>query len=564
MDRGSRRDFLKLGAASLPALALPARALPPDPRSHPLLPAADDRTPATLQRFIDPLPILQAIAPASVDKDGMHFRIRMQEFSRRFHSQLPPARVWGYESQYPGPTIEAMCDTPVHILWENQLPSRHLFPVDTHLHGAMPPAPAVRTVPHLHGSRTPPISDGLPENWFPPGHSVLYHYPNHQLPATLWYHDHGGGITRLNVYAGLSGFYLLRDPREKSMDLPAGDYEIPMVLQDRTLDDHGQLVYAPTSDTGQTVPPGTWGPEFFGELPVINGAVYPYLAVEPRRYRVRMVNAANTRFFRLFLNLAMRPTDIPSLVNFHQIGSDGGLLPQPVELSRLLLAPAERADLILDFTGLEGRVVTLSNDAPTPYPGWDSLRAIHAPLSELMQFRVTRPLAPGPRSTSLPPPVPFPKLDEAAAVTTRDLYLGQKSEKQGAAMAMYINGKPYTDPVTEIVKLGSVEKWRFINTTDDAHPMHLHLVQFRILHRQSYDPSLLQKGIVRLIGLSRPPAPNEAGWKDTAIVNPQEVLTILVKFDGYTGRYLYHCHVLEHADNDMMRPFEVVPADERS
>jgi spore coat protein A len=126
---------------------------------------------------------------------------------------------------------------------------------------------------------------------------------------------------------------------------------------------------------------------------------------------------------------------------------------------------------------------------------------------------------------------------------------------------MYINDTPYMAPVTEIVKLGSVEKWRFINTTDDSHPMHLHLVQFRILHRQSYDPSLLQKGIVRLIGLSRPPAQNEAGWKDTAIVDPHEVLTILVKFDGYTGRYLYHCHVLEHADNNMMRPFEVVAAD---
>jgi spore coat protein A len=560
MDRGSRRDFLKLGAASLPALALPSplHALQASAKA---VSSSSYRTPATLQRFVDPLPILQPIAPEAVDKDGMHFRIRMQEFSQAFHSQLPPARVWGYESRYPGPTIEARCDTPVHIRWENQLPTQHLFAVDTHLHAAMPPAPAVRTVPHVHGSRTPPMSDGLPENWFPTGHSVDYHYPNHQLPATLWYHDHGGGITRLNVYAGLTGFYLLRNQQEMEMDLPSGEYEIPMVLQDRTLDDRGQLVYAPSDDTGRTMPPGVWGPEFFGALPVVNGAVYPHLEVEPRPYRVRLVNAANTRFFRLYLNLAMRPTDIPSLVKFHQIGSDGGLLPAPVELSRLLLAPAERADLILDFSRLEGRVITVSNDAPTPYPGWDSLGAMHAPLSEIMQIRVTRPLSPVGRKTSLPAPIPFPKLDEADAVVTRDLYLAPKLDKQGATMAMYINETPYMAPVTEIVKLGSVEKWRFINTTDDSHPMHLHLVQFRILHRQSYDPSLLQKGIVRLIGLSRPPAANEAGWKDTAIVDPHEVLTILVKFDGYLGRYLYHCHVLEHADNNMMRPFEVVAAD---
>ena len=170
----------------------------------------------------------------------------------------------------------------------------------------MPPAPEVRTVPPLHGSRTPPESDGLPEKWFTPGSSALYYYPNCQAPATLWYHDHAVGVTRLNVYAGLSGFYLLSGEQERSMNLPSGDYEIPLLMQDRTLDEQGQLVYCASNEAGLTLPAGTWGPEFFGDLPVVNGSIYPYLEVEPRRYRLRLLNGANSRFFNLFFNLAKR------------------------------------------------------------------------------------------------------------------------------------------------------------------------------------------------------------------------------------------------------------------
>ena len=167
------------------------------------------------------------------------------------------------------------------------------------------------------------------------------------------------------------------------MNLPSGDYEIPLLLQDRTLDEQGQLVYAPTNEDGQKLPPGVWGPEFFGDLPVVNGAIYPYLEVEPRRYRLRVLNGANSRFFNLFFNLAKQPTDIPSLVTFHQIGTDGGFLPNPVALNKVLLGPAERADLIVDFSGLEGRIVTLSNNAPAPFPGWDmrSIRSMKGCMS---------------------------------------------------------------------------------------------------------------------------------------------------------------------------------------
>jgi spore coat protein A len=356
----------------------------------------------------------------------------------------------------------------------------------------------------------------------------------------------------------LSGFFLLRDKEEQGRELPAGDYEIPLLLQDRTLDEKGQLVYSPTFDDGSKPAPGLWAPQMFGELPVVNGAIYPYLEVEPRAYRLRVLNGANSRFFNLYMNLAKRPTDIPSLVPFHQIGTDGGFLPKPATVNRLLLAPAERTDLIVDFSGLAGRTVTLSNNAFAPYPGWGMLSPLYNPLDELMQFRVSRPIRGNPKSFDMAPAASFTKLEETATIVTRDFVLSELFSDQGQSRGVRINGKGYDDALSETVKLGSTEKWRFINTTEDSHPMHLHLVQFQIVQRQGYDTAAFHQGTLKFVGTPRPPAANEAGWKDTAIVNPGEVLTIIVRFEGYTGRYVFHCHMLEHEDNDMMRPYEVV------
>lgn len=559
MGSGDRRAFLKLCIASAPALAF-SRAAGAFPSLSAVAESRPYRTPGTIDRFVDPLPLMRRLEPQGRHGGTLRCQMHMQEFRRPLHSQLPPATLWGYEGEYPGPIVEARQGQPIEMEWRNDLPPQHLFPIDPHIHGAMPPSPAVRTVPHLHGARTASASDGLPEKWFTPGHSVLYHYPNQQQAATLWYHDHALGITRLNVYAGLSGLYLLRDQQELSMNLPAGDYEIPLVLQDRTLDDQGQLVYAPTKEDGTKAPPGVWAPEFFGDLPVVNGAIYPFVEVEPRPYRLRVLNSANARFFRIYFNLARRVTDIPSLVAFHQIGSDGGFLAAPAPMNKLVLAPAERADLIVDFSGHEGRTITLANDAPSPYPGWATLAMEHAPLNELMQFRVTRPLAPNGRAFSLPAPVPLTRFDPAQAVAARDFVLSERVDAAGNTLGVLINSHGYDDPVTETPALGSLEKWRFINTTDDAHPMHLHLVQFQILERQGYDMAAYTQGRLQLLGSPRPPAPNEAGWKDTAVVNPRDVLTLLVRFEGYTGRYVFHCHMLEHEDNDMMRPYEVVAA----
>jgi spore coat protein A len=454
--------------------------------------------------------------------------------------------------------MEAFRGRPVEVLWENRLPLRHLFEVDPHIHGALPPAPAVRTVPHLHGSRTSSKSDGLPEAWFTPGSSVRYRYPNEQQAATLWYHDHALGITRLNVYAGLSGFYLLRDHEELAMDLPSGRYEIPLVVQDRTLDDRGQVRYVATQENGGKVASGAWGPQFFGELPVVNGAVYPFLDVEPRRYRLRILNAANSRFFALYFKLAHSPADIPNLVIPYQIGTDGGFLGQPIALRKLLLAPAERADLIVDFSGYAGKTVVLMNDAAAPYPGGDDSSGMYPPLFELMQIRVGLPVADRDNATPMPSLKPLPPLDPSQPQVTRDFVLTETFDANGNSLGMHIDNKGYSDPVTEFPKLGSVETWRFINMTEDAHPMHLHLVQFRIVQRQFFNYDLFPTGKLELVGNPRRPQPNESGWKDTAIAYPRDVLSVQVRFEGYTGKYVYHCHVAEHEDNDMMRPFEVV------
>lgn len=449
-----RRDFLKLCAASVPALVFGSSVEADEPTA---VSQPSYRLPAAVDRYIDPLPVPQRLMAQHTRKDKVEYRVRMLEFKRQMHSQLPPTRLWGFEGHYPGPTIEAFRGTETVIDWENHLPMQHIFAIDPHLHGAMPPAPAVRTVPHLHGSRTGSISDGLPEKWFTPGLSARYHYPNNQQAATLWYHDHAVGITRLNVYAGLSGFYFLRDEQERSMNLPSGDFEIPLLLQDRTLDDQGQLVYSPTHDDGVALPPGVWGPEFFGKLAVVNGAISPYLEVEPRLYRLRILNGSNSRFLHISFNLAKHPTDIPALITFHQIGSDGGFLPAPAAVNQVMLGPAERADVLLDFSGHEGKTVTLSNNAAAPFPGWADMNpTMHEALYEFMQFRVTLGLSSKGKTFSMPAPVPFTRLDESAAVITRDFILSEEQDDQGHSLGVRINGKKYDDPVTEFPKLGSM------------------------------------------------------------------------------------------------------------
>lgn len=513
--------------------------------------------PDTVPKFVDPVPILETLQPVGHQKGVPLFQITMRQVEQQLHRDFPPTAVWGYEGQYPGPTLEARVRKPILVRYLSELPSTHLLPVDTSVHGADPHLPRVRTVVHLHDGHVPADDDGHPEAWFTPGLTTngprfttnLFRYPNRQRPTTLWYHDHTIGITRLNIYAGLTGFYLLRDENEARLELPSGPFELPLMLQDRSFDKNGSLRY-----------PATIRPEFFGNTNLVNGKVWPFLEVEPRRYRFRLLNAANARFYNLMLEPA---------IGMIQIGGDGGYLKRPVSVNEILLAPAERADVIIDFTGLEGATVTMTNDAPTPYPAGT---APNRHTRAVMQFRVTLPLSDRDRSRvprSLPAG-PFPRLRDVVRV--RDLILDQQKDHMGRQMSMLgirdIHGRPlplrWGDATTEKPCRGTVEIWRLINITVDTHPIHLHLVRFLVLDRQPFDVDRLRSaGELVFTGPPVPAAENERGMKDTVRANPGEVTRFVVRFGRYTGEFVWHCHILEHEDLEMMRRLEVIAEDER-
>jgi spore coat protein A, manganese oxidase len=491
--------------------------------------------PETLEKFVDPLPIPAVVAPAGTRPDpeqagrrAKFYRLAMRQVQVKAHRDMPATGMWGFGNSVPGPTIETRSGEPLLVEWANELPRVHFLPVDHMVHGAEKEKPEVRAVTHLHGGKAPAKSDGYPEDWYAPGKSATYYYPNAQDAAMLWYHDHAMGITRLNMYAGLFGNFAVRDSFEDGLHLPRGKYEIPLTLFDRYFDAQGQLYYPVSPD-----PESPWVSEVFGDATLVNGKLFPYAEVEPRKYRLRLLNASNARFFNLLFTNGME---------FHQIGTDLGFLPAPVALKNLQIAPAERADLIVDFAGHAGENIVLN----------DTVRAV-------MQFRVAKRAAEG-ESGVLPKELrPVPRLAEADAVATRLLTLGEADDKMGNAMTMLLNNQHWMDPVTEKPKLNSTEIWSFANFTDDSHPIHLHMVRFQILDRCGFEAEDYYKyGKVRYIGKATPPAANEAGWKDTAQSHPGAVTRIIVKFEGFTGRYVWHCHILEHEDNEMMRPYEVV------
>ncbi|WP_231737845.1 multicopper oxidase family protein [Terracidiphilus gabretensis] len=415
----------------------------------------------------------------------------------------------------------------VLVDWINDLPPRHFLPLDPPMPG-MTSDPPTRVVTHLHGARVPSVSDGYPEDWFSPGKNKLCYYPNHQDATALWMHDHAMGVSRFNVFAGLMGWYLIRDEVERSLNLPSGKYELPLMIYDRSFDQQGQLYYPNPPDEG------AWSQEFLGDAMVVNGKVRPYQNVEPRRYRLRIVNTANSRFFSLSLSTGQ---------SFHVIGSDQGLLAAPVEMARIVLAPAERTDLIVDFSGLRGQNVVLKSDD-----------------LELMQFRVGK--APTDDTSQLPKSLrTIERLTDQQAERTRMMTLNEFDDDSGMAMTMLLNRKHWADPVTEQVKLNSIEIWSLANLTQDTHPIHLHMVRFQVLDRRTFsvDDYLASNTLpLDYTDAARQPGAHEMGWKDVVQCPPESVTRIIIPFQGYAGRYLWHCHLLEHEANDMMRPYEVI------
>jgi spore coat protein A, manganese oxidase len=519
--RFTRRDFLKSSSLMLAGGSIGLTTSPT---------ALD---PSTLKPFVDPLPTPRIAKPmgarANPHRPGEqipYYRVAIREVHQKVHRDLPATRMWSFEDSFPGPTLETESGQAILVEWVNALPNRHFLPIDHTLHGADASLPEVRSVVHLHGGRTPADSDGYPEDWVVPGKSQTCFYPCKQDAALLFYHDHTMGINRLNIYAGVQGLFIVRNAAEAVLDLPSGKYEIPMLVCDRLFTTDGQLVYPVSEHPGKP-----WVPEVFGDAILVNGKLLPYLEVEPRKYRLRIMNGSNGRFYRFSL-------ENKSL--FHVIGDDQGLLSAPVAVHRIPLAPAERTDIVVDFASMSGTSVKLISDS-----------------FDILEFRVGAKAAPTPGT--LPPTLRPPlRLDPSAAVKTRRLTLDERMDDVQRSMGMLLNNTPWHAPITEKPTLGTTEIWELVNLTNDSHPIHLHLVRFQILDRRRFEMfEFMSTGTLRFTGPVQPPEEHEAGWKDTVRADPGMVTRIIVPFEDYAGRYVWHCHILEHEDNEMMRPFEV-------
>jgi FtsP/CotA-like multicopper oxidase with cupredoxin domain len=573
---------------------------------------------APLAPFADALPLPSRLI--AVEHDG-RLTVGIRAGTHRFHRDLPVSSIWGFEGMVPGPTIETERGRPVTVQWRNELEGP--FPVvDTvapepadaegvpvqclpGLSGGEPDRHAAgltgNTVVHLHGGLTPASYDGWAENLFAPDQIAVFHYPIDQRAALLWYHDHVMGITKLDVYAGLAGLWIVRDERERELELPEGPpFEVPLLIQDRNfdLDEQGRLtgrlLHKTDPDVMEAFPPFT----------VVNGKVWPLLEVRPATYRFRVLNGSNARTYRLVL----LGDGVPELERITQIGTDHGLLRTPVSVPAdgLVLASAERADLLVDFSDLApGSELTVLNTAAapfdgSPFPASDAENASDPegllPYPQVLRFRVAGEQA---SRVSIPQQlatdyeataaealagarrraialVEREMEDEPNMLTMREL--GPAADADDGPLVTVSDGGETTryrvvaahfeDTTTFFPMLGEYEVWQLINLTGDTHPIHLHLDPFQILARRAIryeipDDGIGERDLAATVTLERDPDDqldhaiddNELGLKDTIRVNPNELVEIAVRFTAYSGRYMYHCHILEHEDRDMMRPF---------
>jgi spore coat protein A len=538
--------------------------------------------PRSQPQFVSPLPI-----PPIIDaRTGGTFTIGISQFEQWLglinpvSGQRLVTTVWGYNGSYPGPTILARKNTPVSIFWRNNLvdgnnqPLPHLLPVDRSIDWALADDPnwqsdGVPVVTHLHGGHTESASDGLPNQWFTPnfmmkgagfikGDAEPFYYSNDQEAATIWYHDHAMGVTRLNVYAGLAGYYLITDDNElglkASNKLPAAPYDLGLALQDRTFTSSGQLLYPSKPDEDDDPNPSVL-PEIFGDFILVNGMTWPYLEVEPRQYRFRILNGSDSRFYNLFLSSGQ---------SFIQIGSDQGLLPAPFITDQLLIAPGERKDIILDFShpSLRGQTIIVKNNAKTPYPKGETPDPLTT--GRIMAFKISKPLNKAYALTTIPSILRPAIMRLNTALAPRKLILFETTDEYGRIMPVLGTAENgfmrFCDSITENPMLNGTEIWEFYNETMDAHPIHLHQVKMQLISRQKFNANIDEQTgkpeDIRWIGQPKCPAADEQGWKDTWITYPGEVTRVIAKFD-LAGLYVWHCHILSHEEHDMMRPFFV-------
>ncbi|UCD34906.1 MAG: multicopper oxidase family protein [Nitrospiraceae bacterium] len=499
-----------------------------------------------LTPFVDALPIPPVLQPTGTRADGVpQYTVDVISATQQLHAELPGTNLWTYNSAYPSFTIEATKDQPIEVTYLNSLPTKgrrggHILDVDECAHGPNQWADSARVVTHLHGGHLPARFDGQPEYHILPGEIDIYEYYNRQDAATLWYHDHALGITRLNVYAGMAGFYLLRDSGDtgdtsNAFGLPSGEFEIPIVIQDREFNPDGSLFYNPTIQNA-----------FKGDRIVVNGKVWPYLNVKQGKYRFRFLNGSQAREYTLRLENITNPGNDPA---FTLIGTDVGLTSAPIDLgnSISIAAPAERFDVVVDFSGFPaGTEIVLRNDELT------------APLiPNVMKFIVTNQpgytgtIAPALRTvTPLDPsevPTRYFRLKKLDATCSND-----PARIVGEWLIESLNGPSGTvigehwDDITEYPVLGTREIWEFENPTNSMHPMHVHLVKFQVLDKTDLTT-----------GQFIPLKPWEINtWKDTVRVPGRSKVRIIMDFQDYLGKFPFHCHILDHEDHEMMRQFQ--------
>lgn len=505
--------------------------------------------PDTISKFRDPLvipPIARSINSCDNTNKNPYYNIVMREARHKFHRDFPFTKIWGYNGIYPGPTIEVTKDSAISVKWTNYLPDKHFLPIDHSLHSTID-LPDVRSVVHVHGANVDSDSDGHPEAWFTKDYSQVgkkftrkvYEYTNHQPGTTLWYHDHSMGITRLNVYAGLAGFYIIRDSLEKRLNLPRGRYEIPLLIQDKSFNEDGSLFYPDRVANNPNAPIPSIVGLFFGNTIAVNGKLWPYLNVEPRKYRFRILNGSNGRPYDLSLSNGE---------SFYQIGTDGGFIDHTMEVSSITLEPAERVDVIIDFSKFKGEEITLLNSGF----GADNNTNV------IMKFKVVMPLTDADTS-EIPEEINHAEpINQTLVKKTRFLPLTQRLDRFNRQMFL-LDDKTWTDPTTEKPEIDSIEIWNIINTFPFPHPIHVHLVQFKILDRTPFDVEEYRRtGEIVFTGPPEEPLDFEKGFKDTVRVDGGKITRIIMHFKDHVGDFVWHCHILEHEDYDMMRPLRVL------
>ncbi|CAM2990158.1 multicopper oxidase family protein [Prescottella defluvii] len=557
-----------------------------------------------IEPFVDELPRIPVLS-------GSQLELRAASTTHRFHRDLAPAPTLAYGGMdYLGPTIEAHRGDPLTVSYRNEIGVHPLAAdFDTTLHGVTEQdRTSVPTSMHLHGAVTPPEHDGHPAFLQRPGQGHVHHFPNGHEATQLWYHDHAMGITRLNVYAGLAGVCLLRDEFDtgtagNAWGLPSGEFELPLVLQEKlfTADGRQSVRVSPL------LPQGRWNPATPGDVGVVNGKIWPQLEVARGMYRLRVLNAASFSVWNLFFGNRMR---------FWVLGMESGLLPAPVAVDRIRLAPGERADLLVDFGVLDGgSTVELCNDEPPPLgAAQQGVRAM--PL--FCRFRVAdgkgftggvpQTLRGGSGQPADLEPVPVPQVQRTVTVL-------QLPDPSSGNVLMSLNNLRFGDSDIEMPRQGTVEQWNIVNVTPEPHPIHLHLVNFRVLGRQGIDVQrYVQENPQPPVGTRWappvdafvtsplvPPEPWEAGRKDTVVTNPGTVTRIVAVFPtadrlgfdpdatfgvgeiaapapapsghgtpahaghdtapaatGPLQGYVWHCHMLDHEDHDMMLGFRTV------